>query len=245
MIEIQILREERERAIIGLKKRGYTEEKLLIIDQIIDLDDQRKAAQTQLDGLLSERNTLSSEIGGLFKSGKADEANQLKTKVQAVKDAAESIESELSKTKASLEELLVRLPNIPHSSVPGGHAPEDNIVYKEWRDKLPELPAGSSPHWDLAEKYNLIDFKLGSFITGSGFPLYRGKGARLQRALISYFLDHADRSGFEEIQPPLMVNSDSAYATGQLPDKEGQMYHIEKDELYLIPTAEIPITNSL
>ncbi len=243
MLEIQILRDEKDRVITGLKKRGFTEEKLLIIDQIIDLDDQRKASQTHLDGLLNERNTLSDEIGGLFKSGQKDEANQLKIKVQAIKDTAEATETELTKIKSQLDNLLVLLPNIPHSSVPSGRLPEDNIVYKEWRADLPELAADALPHWELAEKYNLIDFKLGAFITGSGFPLYRGKGARLQRALISYFLDHAHRAGFEEIQPPLMVNSDSAYATGQLPDKEGQMYHMEKDDLYMIPTAEVPLTN--
>ncbi len=243
MIEIQVLRDEKDRVIKGLKKRGFTEEKLLVIDQIIDLDDKRKAAQTQLDNLLSERNTLSDEIGGLYKTGKKEEANELKIKVQSIKDAAEIKESELSETKNNLDELLVHLPNIPHESVPSGATPEDNIVYKEWPKDLPDLPAGALPHWDLAEKYNLIDFKLGAFITGSGFPLYRGKGARLQRALISYFLDHARRGGFEEIQPPLMVNADSAYATGQLPDKEGQMYYMEKDDLYLIPTAEVPLTN--
>ncbi len=243
MIEIQILRDEKERAIMGLKKRGFTEERLLLVDQIIDLDDRRKAAQTRLDGLLSERNSLSEEIGNFFKSGKAAEANQLKDKVQSIKNEAETVEAALGEIKVTLDELLVSLPNIPHSSVPNGLTPEDNVVYKAWSKEMPKLYAGAVPHWELAEKYNLIDFKLGAFITGSGFPLYRGKGARLQRALISFFLDQAQNAGFEEIQPPLMVNSDSAYATGQLPDKEGQMYYMEKDDLYLIPTAEVPLTN--
>lgn len=243
MIEIQILREDKDRAITGLKKRGYTDEKLLIIDRIVNLDDQRKAAQTLLDGLLGERNSLSAVIGDLFKSGQAKEANELKIKVQAIKNDADAKESELTEIKASLDELLVTLPNIPHSSVPNGLKPEDNVVFKAWDKDLPDLYSGAVPHWELAEKYNLIDFKLGAFITGSGFPLYRGKGARLQRALISYFLDQAHDAGFEEIQPPLMVNSESAYATGQLPDKEGQMYHMEKDDLYMIPTAEVPLTN--
>ncbi len=243
MIEIQILRDEKERVITGLKKRGFTTERLSIIDQIIDLDDQRKASQTRLDGLLSERNSLSAEIGNLFKSGQAEEANKLKIKVQDIKQTAETHEAELEDIKQKIEDLLVHLPNIPHASVPDGQTPEDNIIHKAWPGDLPQLPEGALPHWELAEKYQLIDFKLGAFITGSGFPLYRGKGARLQRALISYFLDHAQRAGYEEILPPYMVNSDSAYATGQLPDKEGQMYHMEKDDLYLIPTAEVPLTN--
>ncbi|MBK9103548.1 MAG: serine--tRNA ligase [Saprospiraceae bacterium] len=243
MLEIQILRDQKARAVAGLKKRGFSEERLLAIDQIVSLDDQRKDLQTQLDVLLNERNTLSEEIGNLFKSGKAQEANQLKVKVQATKDAAEALESKLQETKAALDALLVTLPNIPHTTVPEGKTPEDNKVHKAWEGALPTLPANAIPHWELAEKYNLIDFKLGTFLTGSGFPLYRGKGARLQRALISYFLDQARRAGFEEIQPPLMVNAESAYATGQLPDKEAQMYYVEKDDLYLIPTAEVPVTN--
>ncbi len=243
MLEIQILRDQKARAVAGLKKRGFSEERLLAIDQIVSLDDQRKDLQTQLDVLLNERNTLSDEIGNLFKSGKPQEANQLKVKVQATKEAAEALESQLQETKAALDALLVTLPNIPHTTVPEGKTPEDNKVHKAWEGGLPTLPANAIPHWELAEKYNLIDFKLGTFLTGSGFPLYRGKGARLQRALISYFLDQARRAGFEEIQPPLMVNAESAYATGQLPDKEAQMYYVEKDDLYLIPTAEVPVTN--
>jgi seryl-tRNA synthetase len=243
MLEIQILRDQRDRAIAGLRKRGFSEERLLAVDQIVSLDDRRKDLQTQLDVLLNERNTLSDEIGNLFKSGKAQEANQLKAKVQATKEAAEAVESQLSETKAELDALLVTLPNIPHVTVPEGKTPEDNKIHKAWEGEYPALPAGALPHWELAEKYNLIDFKLGTFLTGSGFPLYRGKGARLQRALVSYFLDQARRAGFEEIQPPLMVNAESAYATGQLPDKEAQMYYVEKDDLYLIPTAEVPVTN--
>ncbi len=243
MLEIQILRDQRDRAVAGLRKRGFSEERLLAIDQIIDLDDLRKDVQTQLDTLLNERNTLSDQIGNLFKQGKASEANELKTKVQATKDAAETLESRLQQTKADLDAILVTLPNIPHFSVPEGRTPEDNFVYKAWEGSMPALPEGALPHWELAEKYNLIDFKLGAFITGSGFPLYRGKGARLQRALINYFLDEARNAGFEEILPPFMVNADSAYGTGQLPDKEAQMYYMEKDDLYLVPTAEVPVTN--
>lgn len=243
MLEIQILRDQKDRAIAGLKKRGFSDERLLIVDQIVSLDDLRKDLQTQLDLLLNERNTLSEEIGNLFKSGKAAEANQLKTKVQTAKDAAETLEVKLQQAKSDLDALLVSLPNIPHANVPEGRTPEDNKVHQAWNGEFPTLPAGALPHWELAEKYNLIDFKLGAFITGSGFPLYRGKGARLQRGLINYFLDQARRAGFEEILPPFMVNADSAYGTGQLPDKEAQMYYMEKDDLYLVPTAEVPVTN--
>jgi seryl-tRNA synthetase len=243
MLELQILRDQRDRAIAGLRKRGFSEERLLAIDQIVAMDDTRKEIQTQLDTLLNERNTLSDEIGNLFKSGKAQEANQLKIKVQATKEAADALQARLDQTKAELDALLVSLPNIPHATVPEGRTPEDNKVHKAWEKPFPVLPEGAMPHWELAEKYNLIDFKLGTFLTGSGFPLYRGKGARFQRALISYFLDQARHAGFEEIQPPLLVNADSAYGTGQLPDKEAQMYYVEKDDLYLIPTAEVPVTN--
>lgn len=243
MLEIQILREQKDRVLTGLRKRGFNEDRLKIIDEIIGLDDKRKEVQTQLDGLLNERNTLSDEIGGLFKKGLAKEANDLKTKVQSLKETIETQEQQLQKVKSDLDALLVAVPNIPHHSVPEGKTPEDNKVHKEWKEELPVLPAGSVPHWDLAEKYNLIDFKLGAFISGSGFPLFRGQGARLQRALVNYFLDMARDAGFEEIQPPLLVNADSAYGTGQLPDKEAQMYYVGLDDLYLIPTAEVPVTN--
>lgn len=243
MLEIQILRDQRDRALTGFKKRGFSEERLRTVDQAIALDDQRKEVQTELDAMLNERNVLSDEIGRLFKAGNAQEANALKTKVQAIKETVEGLELRLQQVKTELDAVLVSLPNIPHSSVPEGRTPEDNKVHKAWQDPLPVLPAGAMPHWELAEKYNIIDFKLGAFITGSGFPLYRGKGARLQRALISFFLDQARRAGYEEIQPPLMVNADTAYGTGQLPDKEAQMYYVERDDLYLIPTAEVPVTN--
>jgi len=245
MLEIQIIREQRERAITGLKKRGFTEERLRELDQIIALDDQRKEIQTRLDHLLSQRNSLSDEIGNLFKKGKAAEANELKNKVQEIKDQADSLNQELNLAISNLDKLLVTFPNIPNSIVPEGKTPEDNKVQQAWNAPLPTLPAHSVPHWDLAERYNLIDFKLGALITGSGFPVFRGKGARLQRALVNFFLDQAREAGFEEIQPPLLVNKDTAYGTGQLPDKEGQMYYVPLDDLYLIPTAEVPVTNIL
>lgn len=243
MLELQILREQSERVTNGLKKRGLSEDRLALTAKIIGLDDQRKEVQTLLDTRLNERNNLSDQIGRLFKEGKAAEANALKEQVQAIKEDADALEIRLSDIRKEIEELLVTLPNIPHVSVPEGKSPEDNKVFQPWEKSMPDLAPGAKPHWELAEKYNLIDFKLGAFITGSGFPLYRGKGARLQRALINYFLDQARLAGYEEIQPPLLVNADTAYGTGQLPDKEAQMYYVERDDLYLIPTAEVPLTN--
>ena len=245
MLELQILRDQRERALTGLKKRGLGEDRLALVDKIVSLDDERKDIQTQLDSFLNEKNVISDQIGVLFREGKAAEANQLKSKVQEVKDNADALEKKLSEIKSELDATLVQLPNIPHQIVPEGRTPEDNKVHKSWDGPMPELPKGALPHWDLAEKYNLIDFKLGALITGSGFPLFRNKGARLQRALVNYFLEQARYAGYEEIQPPLMVNAETAYGTGQLPDKEAQMYYVQLDDLYLIPTAEVPITNML
>jgi len=243
MLELQILRDQKERVIEGFKKRGFTPERLMLVDQVIGLDDMRKEVQTQLDSLLNERNTLSDEIGNLFKTGKAGEANLLKSKVASIKESADAMDQRLQSIRSELDSILVTLPNVPHESVPDGRTPEDNKVHKAWPSTLPKLPESSMPHWDLAEKYNLIDFKLGVSITGSGFPLYRGFGARLQRALINYFLEEARKAGYEEILPPILVNADTAYGTGQLPDKEAQMYYVERDDLYLIPTAEVPVTN--
>ncbi|MEO6131807.1 MAG: serine--tRNA ligase [Saprospiraceae bacterium] len=243
MLEMQIVRDQKERVVAGFRKRGFTEERIALVDRVIKLDDDRKDVQTQLDSLLNERNKLSDEIGVLYKQGKGAEANQLKLKVQAIKDTAEAMESRLQGIRTDLESILVTLPNVPHVTVPEGRTPEDNKVHKAWTGEFPKLPDGSVPHWELADRYNLIDFKLGVLLTGSGFPVFRGKGARLQRGLVSYFLDQARNAGYEEIQPPLMVNAETAYGTGQLPDKEGQMYYVEKDELYLIPTAEVPVTN--
>lgn len=243
MLEIQILRDQRERALNGLKKRGLSEERLVIVDEVLRLDEERKEVQTELDTLLNERNTLSDQIGNLFKQGKGAEANELKSQVAAIKEKADLLEQRLQDIRANLDSTLVSLPNIPHVSVPEGRTPEDNKVHQSWDKPMPVLPQNAMPHWDLAEKHGLIDFKLGAFLTGSGFPLFRGKGARLQRALVNYFLDQARDAGYEEVQPPLMVNADTAYGTGQLPDKEAQMYYVEKDDLYLIPTAEVPVTN--
>lgn len=243
MIEISIIREEKERLIAGLKKKNVSDQQLASVENIVAEDDKRKATQTNLDNLLFKINTISDEIGGLFKSGKAQEANYLKAQVATLKEETKVLEQSLKESKDLIEEWIIQLPNIPHHSVPVGFKAEDNEVFKAWNADMPDLGENPLPHWELAEKYNLISFKDGVKLTGAGFPVYKGKGARLQRALINFFLDEATSAGYQEIQPPLVVNKESALATGQLPDKEGQMYHCEKDDFYLIPTAEVPLTN--
>lgn len=226
-----------------LTKRGYDTTQVQILEQVIGLDDHRKSIQTEQDQLLAQMNILSKEIGSLFKSGNTAEAAAKKDEVAKLKENAKLLEQEGNDNKSRLEALLLSIPNIPHESVPPGNTEDDNEVYQDLKTSLPALYDGAVPHWDLIEKYNIIDFKLGTKITGSGFPLYRGKGAKLQRALIQFFLDEASNAGYEEMIPPLLVNEETARATGQLPDKEGQMYFMERDNLYLIPTAEVPLTN--
>ena len=245
MLQLKTIEQNAEIVRTSLRKRNWNEEAISIVDEIIELNGERKSCQSAMDIEKAELNQLSKEIGSLFKSGKRDEAEVLKAKVTSIKSEVENQEKRLSEIVDKLEEHLLNLPNIAHSSVPAGSTEDDNEVFKAHEGELPNLFEGALPHWELAEKYNIIDFKLGALITGSGFPLFRNKGARLQRALISFFLDEARKAGFEEIVPPLLVNEDSARATGQLPDKEGQMYHAVKDDLYLIPTSEIPITNML
>lgn len=243
MLEIGIIRDEKQKVIEGLRKKNVKEEDLKLIDVIIELDDNRKSTQTQLDALLNEVNLLSGEIGDLFKSGRSQEAQNLKEKVAAQKEIIKTTENQLKDIKTQLEDYIIQLPNVPHESVPPGKTSEDNEVFKAWEGAMPQLHENAKPHWELAEQYNIIDFKEGVKLTGSGFPVYRGQGAKLQRALINFFLDQAVAAGYEEVQPPLLVNKETARATGQLPDKEGQMYHCEKDDFYLIPTAEVPLTN--
>jgi seryl-tRNA synthetase len=243
MIEISLFRNERDRVIEGLKKRNLSDEQLLIVDEIIKYDDNRKSTQTKLDDLLSQINKMSDEVGSLFKSGKIAEGNTIREQVSQHKELSKGLEIELNAIKDALDDMIIQLPNIPHTSVPFGRTPEENEVHQSWSKAMPELHDNAQPHWELAEKYNLISFKDGVKLTGSGFPVYIGKGAKLQRALINFFLDEADKAGYKEYQPPLMVNKESAMATGQLPDKEGQMYYVTKDEFYLIPTAEVPLTN--
>ncbi len=240
MLQLQIIRENKENIIVALKKRNIDAEPVL--SAILDLDEKRRSIQTELDSTLAESNKLSKEIGMLFKSGKAQEANVLKEQTAGLKEAAKQLGEDLNATAAALQEQLYQIPNIPHESVPAGNTDEDNEEI--FRDgDIPALVDGALPHWELAKKYDIIDFELGVKVTGAGFPVYKGKGARLQRALISYFLDKNTAAGYTEVQPPHLVNEASGYGTGQLPDKEGQMYHVQEDDLYLIPTAEVPITN--
>ncbi len=243
MLEVSRIRAQKEEIKAALTKRGWTNDRLELLDRAIEADDKRKALQTENDGYLSQRNKLSKEIGNLFKQGKQEEANAAKAQVEEMKTKIAATESQLASCTTDLETVLLDIPNIPHSSVPAGVTEDDNEVAKDWPQDLPILGDEALPHWDLATKYNILDMKLGVKLTGAGFPVFRGKGSRLQRALINFFLDEASKAGYEEIVPPLLVNADSARATGQLPDKEGQMYYVEKDDLYLIPTAEVPVTN--
>ncbi|MFK8007079.1 MAG: serine--tRNA ligase [Saprospiraceae bacterium] len=243
MLQINFIREQRDRVIDGLKTRNFADEDLAIVDKVIAIDETRRSTQTELDNSLAESNRISKEIGNLFKQGKREEADVLKNQVAELKTLQKDLSQKLNEAQHQLEEELLNIPNIPHPSVPAGKLETDNEVYKAWGADLPEMEEEALPHWELAKKYDLFDMELGVKIAGAGFPLYRGKGAKLQRALINFFLDEADVAGYEEIIPPHLVNEASAKGTGQLPDKEGQMYHATKDDLYLIPTAEVPITN--
>lgn len=244
MLEINRIRQNRDDVITTLKKRNWSADQMIIVDKVIDKDDERKRVQTELDQMNAHSNKKSKEIGQLFAQGKKEEAEALKNEIGQLKGQMKELEDQHREVKQELEEFLLQIPNILHPSVPEGKGEEDNEVYKSWSEGLPELDdKANDPHWELAEKYDLFDLKLGAKITGSGFPLYRNKGAKLQRALINFFLDQAIAAGYEEILPPLIVNEDTARATGQLPDKEGQMYHITEEDFYLIPTAEVPITN--
>ncbi len=243
MLQVNFIREQKDTIITGLKKRGWSDEKMSILDQIIQADDRRKALQTEQDVLLSKINQHSKSIGDLFKSGKQAEANVLKEEVATFKAKAQTLDEDFKSTKAELENLLFQVPNVPNDLVPAGTTDEDNEVFKDLEGELPDLGAEAQPHWELASKYQLIDFAKGVQITGAGFPVYMGKGARLQRALVQFFLNEANDAGYLELNTPFVVNEESARGTGQLPDKEGQMYHAEVDNFYLIPTAEVPVTN--
>ena len=242
MLELHTIRESKEQVIAALSKRGLDAREQ--IEHIQALDESRRALQTELDALLAESNALAKEIGSLFKAGKAAEAEGLKARTAELKEQSKSIQETLNEKADALTAALYQLPNTPHDSVPAGRSEADNKEIFTSPNTL-VLPEDALPHWDLAKKYDLIDFELGVKIAGAGFPVYNGKGARLQRALISFFLDRNIESGYQEIQPPHLVNEASGYGTGQLPDKEGQMYHVTADNLYLIPTAEVPVTNLL
>ncbi len=241
MLTIKLITEKTDEVIKGLEKKHFKNAKEAI-DQVLELDKKRRASQTELDKGLAEVNTLSKSIGALMKEGKKEAANEAKEKVASLKEKNKGLEAEKITIENALQELLCTIPNVPYKDVPEGAGAEDNVIEKTGGIKT-TLPGNALPHWELAKKYDLIDFDLGVKITGAGFPVYKGKGARLQRALINFFLDEARNSGYLEIMPPTVVNQASGYGTGQLPDKEGQMYHCELDDLYLIPTAEVPVTN--
>lgn len=240
MLTLKEINDNRDEIIRKLARRNF--DAANILDRIIELDETRRNSQTILDGKLSEINSLSKSIGNMMREGKKDEAEAIKTQVSELKETNKDIESNLKQAENDIHDLLVTIPNIPHDSVPEGKSAEDNLVERSGGEN-PELHEGAMPHWDLAKKYDLIDFELGVKIAGAGFPVYKGKGSRLQRALINFFLDSARDAGFVEVQPPYVVNAASGFGTGQLPDKEGQMYHVGLDDLYLIPTAEVPVTN--
>ncbi len=241
MLQVQVLREETNRVIEGLKKRHFKDAELLV-NEAIEIDKNRREIQKQADDLKAKSNSDSKKIGELMKGGKADEANILKGQVALDKEHIKKSEGSLAEFEKRLQEILYKIPNVPHPNVPAGKAAEDNATVYE-HGSVPILHAAALPHWELIKKYDIIDFDLGVKITGAGFPVYKGKGAKLQRALINFFLTEAELAGYTEIQPPIMVNEASGYGTGQLPDKEGQMYFVNEDGLYLIPTAEVPITN--
>ncbi|MDU0371915.1 serine--tRNA ligase [Hymenobacter endophyticus] len=241
MLQVSVLKDHTAAVLAGLAKRNYSTAEA-DVQAILGLDQRRKELQTAHDQAQAEANELARQIGGLMKAGNKAEAETLKARTAELKQSTKAHAEELGEVEKELQQTLYKLPNLPHSSVPAGRSAEDNEVVREVGTK-PELPATAKPHWELIEQYDIIDFALGNKIAGAGFPVYKGQGARLQRALINFFLDEARAAGYTEIQPPILVNEASGYGTGQLPDKEGQMYHATADDLYLIPTAEVPITN--
>jgi seryl-tRNA synthetase len=240
MLALNFIRENKEAILKGLEKRNFKQPEL--INEIIELDQERRIQQSTLDQQLASANKLAKEIGDLFKSGEIAKANILKEETLSLKTKTKTLQEQLQETIETLLDLRTQIPNIPHQSVPKGNSEDDNQeIFKE--GTIPTLDSSALPHWELANKYDIIDFELGSKITGAGFPVYKGKGARLQRGLINFFLDKNTEAGYKEMQVPHLVNEASGFGTGQLPDKEGQMYHVQNDDLYLIPTAEVPLTN--
>lgn len=241
MLLLSRLYNEKDTVIRGLRIRNFPEPER-VIQNVLETDQQRRNTQSELDSTLNELNKLSKSIGVLYKEGKSEAAEKAKDATRELKDRSKTLNEALSIIESQLENLLLTIPNIPHVDVQAGSTSEDNEIVFEW-GSIPELPENALPHWELIERYDIIDFKLGNKITGAGFPVYKNKGAKLQRALINFFLDKAEKAGYVEIQPPVLINADSGKATGQLPDKEGQMYQLTDEDYYLIPTAEVPITN--
>ncbi|MVN90788.1 serine--tRNA ligase [Mucilaginibacter aquatilis] len=240
MLQVSYIRDNKEQVLARLAVKNFKQTEL--VDEILALDDNRKQTQNRLDSTSAEANAAAKRIGELMRTGQKEEAEKVKSQTGTWKEDIKRFGEELTNIEQELHQKLVQLPNLPHSSVPVGITPEENEVVLEHGEK-PTLPENALPHWELAAKYNLIDFELGVKITGAGFPVYKGKGAKLQRALISFFLDEAEKAGYSEVMLPLLVNEASGFGTGQLPDKEGQMYFVGQDNLYLIPTAEVPVTN--
>jgi seryl-tRNA synthetase len=240
MLTLKVITENPDEVVRKLAKKHFEAKDL--ISKILELDKVRRSSQAQLDATLAEINSLSKSVGSLMKEGKKDEAESVKSKVASLKETTKSLQEGMDKSQEEINSILYTIPNMPYDDVPEGKTAEDNVVEK-MGNTIPELGDDALPHWELAKKYDLIDFELGVKISGAGFPVYKGYGARLQRALINFFLDEARNAGYLEIMPPTVVNQASGYGTGQLPDKEGQMYHCEVDDLYLIPTAEVPVTN--
>lgn len=241
MLQLQTIRNNKDEVIAKLTKKNFKNADT-VINSIVELDEERRNKKTELEGLLAEGNVLAKQIGELIRNGKKEEAESLKTRSTEIKEKSKQFEERFNQIDEEVLQLLLTIPNTPHHSVPPGKTPEENEeVFSE--GVIPKLDESALPHWELTSKYDIIDFELGNKITGAGFPVYKGKGARLQRALINFFLDEALKAGYYEIMPPNVVNADSGFGTGQLPDKEGQMYHVTVDDLYLIPTAEVPITN--
>lgn len=240
MLQTAFIKENKDLVVERLKKRNFNAEE--IINNILKLDEDRKTTQQKLDSILAESNQLAKQIGGLFKEGKVEEANTLKAKTSELKEQVNQLKEQQNVVAEDLKQLLYQVPNVPNEIVPTGNTDADNEIVSE-QGVIPTLHDKAMPHWELAKKYDLIDFELGVKVTGAGFPIYKGKGAKLQRALINFFLDEAEQAGYQEVIPPLMVNEASGYGTGQLPDKEGQMYEMPLDNLFMIPTAEVPITN--
>jgi seryl-tRNA synthetase len=240
MLQINFIREHKEEVIERLSVKNFNASSL--VEKLIIVDEERRKLQKQLDDIQAESNSAAREIGELLKQAKKDEAENKKIRTAELKQVSKTLNESLENTIRNLEEMLVQLPNLPHATVPRGKTAEDNLIMHQ-EGAIPELGQNALPHWDLGSKFDIFDFDLGNKVTGAGFPFYKGKGAKLQRALINFFLDQALEAGYTEFQPPLLVNEDSGYGTGQLPDKDGQMYHVGMDNFYLVPTAEVPITN--
>ena len=241
MLQLNYIRENKQATIDGLKKK-YVQNAEQAVENVLSIDQKRRETQQELDATLAKANVLAKQIGGLMQTGKKEEAEAAKAETATLKVRSKALEEDLKTLESELHEAVVVLPNLPHATVPVGRTPEENEVVLE-NGTIPNLPETALPHWDLIKQYDIIDFELGNKIAGAGFPVYKGKGARIQRALINFFLDEAIAAGYMEIQPPILINRESGFGTGQLPDKDGQMYHATEDDLFLIPTAEVPITN--